>query len=153
MTYAKGHASTGSRPKFPTKEIRRWWSLLAYERPNGHAKFSKKQLRKIADSDDRRHPLMKRVAAAHILMMLEDGPQGLAVLAMMFDRLEGKVPLRVDLGLDDQPKRIILIERPEQLVESSKEIVDVQANVLEVGGGNGVDPGAAVDARVPRSGA
>lgn len=107
---ASNRISNG-QPRRVTKEIRRWWNLLASDRPFGRARYTRAQLEKIARSDERRNPLMKRIAAQHLLMLLDGGRTSLDVMTMMFDRIEGKVPQRIDLGLDEQPKRIILIDR------------------------------------------
>jgi len=57
--------------------IKAWWNVMLSERGNGRARYTRKRLESIAASgkrrrrSDRRHPLMKRIAANHILMMLK----------------------------------------------------------------------------------
>ena len=94
---------------------------------------------------------MKRIAAGHLLMMLDGGRTGLEVLGMIFDRTEGKVPLRVDVSVEDEPKRIILIERPEIVatqISGELEVLDVSTVIPETVRGDDVGSGSAVGSDV-----
>jgi len=144
----------GGKPPRLTKELRRWWATLSCER-NGRARYTKKQLEKIRDSDERRNPFMKRVAAAHFLMLMQGGRTSLDVMQMMFDRIEGKVPLRVDLSLDEQPKRIVLIDTREiaaTQVAGELEVHDVPKVISAADGVDDSSAGTALGADANGSG-
>ena len=64
----------------------------------------------ITTEDSKIVSMAKRIAARNAIEMLEGGSKGLAILALMFDRIEGKAPQSLNLTGGPDVKRIILVD-------------------------------------------
>ncbi len=53
--------------------VRSWWNVMLSEDMDGQSRYTRNQLESIVASDPRENSLAKRIAANHVLMMLDGG--------------------------------------------------------------------------------
>ena len=92
--------------------VRDWWNSLSRENDDGVPKYSMKQIEAFADapSDDESVSPAKKIAARQIVEMAKGGRTGREIMALVFDRTEGRAPQSLNLTAGPEMKRIILVD-------------------------------------------
>ena len=105
--------TTGEKTRFQTGQsgnsrgrprasatVREWWNRLLEEDDDGNPKFTVSEIWHLAEAknDDKTISPAKRIAARMITEMVNGGRQGREVLALLFDRSEGRPSQNVNLS-------------------------------------------------------
>ena len=100
---------------------RQWWNALLTEYDDASGKYSVAELEAFVawPKDDKTVSLAKRIVAQNILDQLKGGRNGLAAMALFFDRMEGKAPQSLSLIGGPEVKRIVLLDERASMVQDT----------------------------------
>ena len=111
--FQPGQSGNPAGAKRGCASIREHWNALLGENADGEPKYTLTDLWHIteAPNDDPKISTARRIAAKQIIEAVEGGRHGLDVIQAIFDRTEGKAPMRLSLSGGPEQKRIILMDQ------------------------------------------
>ena len=109
--FQPGQSGNPAGAKRGCASIREHWNALLGENADGEPKYTLTDLWHIteAPNDDPKISTARRIAAKQIIEAVKGGRHGLDVIQAIFDRTEGKAPMRLSLTGGPEQKRIVLV--------------------------------------------